>query len=218
MQLEKLTPHLGTIIHGVDLSEAPGDSIADDLRGLLAERGVLFFREQDLSASSHLRLSQIFGEVVKSPHPKFGCVDNIPEVARIVNDKDNPPDINVWHSDLTYFEKPATVCVLHAREIPEQGGDTLWSSMTRAYANLSKPMKEFLAPLKAYHQLPLDGWPPDMVKQALEGPIAAIHPVIREIPETGAKSLFVNRVYTHRIEGLTRAESVRRFVSIICPR
>jgi taurine dioxygenase len=79
--------------------------------------------------------------------------------------------------------------------------------MTAAYEALSEPMKRFLEPLTAYHQLPLDGRPPELIATVMGKEIAAIHPVIRWIPEIEKPSLFVNRIYTQRIEGLTAAES-----------
>lgn len=207
MELRRLTPSIGTEIVGVDLSSISDEAMGAAIRRLLHERGVLLFRNQKLTAQSQLAFARGFGSPVASPHPKFGCVDGIEEVSLVVNDDRNPPDINVWHSDLTYHARPATACVLYCKELPETGGDTLWASMTAAYDALSQPMKKFLEGLKAYHQLPLDGYPPEMIKRALEKPIGAVHPVVRLIPETGRKALFVNRVYTNRIEGLTRKES-----------
>ena len=207
MRTENLTPHIGSMIHGVDLSRPLDDNLRDRIRQTLYERQVIFFRDQNLTARRQLDLANVFGMPVASPHPKFGCVDQLPEVSRVINDERNAPDINVWHSDVSYHAEPATTCVLHAIEVPESGGDTLWSSMLRAYDTLSEPMRAFLAPLKAYHRLQLDGYPIDLVKQAVGQPISAIHPVVRRIPELDRKSLFVNRVYTHRIEGLRPCES-----------
>jgi len=207
VELRHLTPAIGTEIGGVDLATIQDSTVFGEIRRLLADRGVLFFRNQELTAQEQLSFARLLGTPVASPHPKFGCVDGLKEVSLVINDENNPPDINVWHSDLSFHEKPATACVLYCKELPEIGGDTLWASMTAAYDALSSPMKTFLEGLVAYHQLPLDGYSPEKIKQALDRPIAAFHPVVRMIPETGRKSLFVNRVYTNRIEGLTRKES-----------
>ena len=204
MKIEKLTPYIGAIITDINLAD---DGLADQLRLALVDHSVIFLPAQNLSAKQLLDLAEYFGEPVPNPHPKFGCVDNIPEISLVINDAENPADINVWHSDLTYHENPATTCVLQCMEKPQVGGDTLWASMTAAYDHLSEPMKSFLEDMRAFHQLPLDGYPADLVLKALEKPVSAIHPVIRLIQESGRKSLFINRVYTQRIEGLTRDES-----------
>lgn len=207
MRLNHLTPAIGTVVHDVDLKQNINQTLANEIRDQLHQRGVIFFPDQNLSAAQLLQLAEIFGEPVANPHPKFGCVEGINEVSLVINDKDHPPDINVWHSDLSYYQKPATACVLQCQECPETGGDTLWSSMIAAYESLSDVLKEIVDTNHAYHQLPLDGYPQELVKQALEKPVAAIHPMVRIIPETGKRTLFVNRVYTHRIENMSKTES-----------
>ena len=208
MKIVPLGAHLGAEIIDVDLSSPIGENLAAELRQALADRQVLFLKGQPLSAQQQLGLARVFGEPMADAHPKFGCVDGIGEVSLVVNDRDNPPDINVWHTDTTFRDPPAGTCVLHCVEMPLGGsGDTIWASMFAAYDRLSELMKTFLGPLRAYHQLPLDGRPPELLQTVLGKPISATHPVIRWVPEAKRNALFVNRVYTQRIEGLSREES-----------
>ncbi len=207
LSVEDLTPAIGSVVHGINLGVEMQDSDAQQLRTLLHSRKVIFFRNQSLAPNDLLSLASVFGSPVASPHPKFGCVDGIEEVSLVVNDAENPPDINVWHSDLSYYEQPATSCVLHCQQCPATGGDTLWASMVEAYNTLSDTLKQVVDSHQAYHQLPLDGYPPEMIKKALRKPVAAIHPMVRRIPETGERALYVNRVYAHRIEGMSKQES-----------
>ena len=208
MKFERLSPHLGASVIGLDPNHAlaPEDQAA--LRQALAEHQVLFIRDQPLDAVQQVRLARAFGIPITDGHPKFGFVDGCEEVSLIINDADNPPDINVWHTDVTFANPPAGTCVLHCVETPPGGGgNTIWASMFAAYDALSPQMKAFLESLDGYHQLPLDGFPPKLIASAMDREIANIHPIIRWIPEAGRPALFVNRVYTQRIEGLTRAES-----------
>lgn len=208
MKVTALGAHLGAEIEGFDLSSQIGEKLAGKLRQILAENQVIFLRDQKLTAAQHLNLARVFGEPMPDSHPKFGCVDGMREVALVVNDQDNPPDINVWHTDTTFKDPPAGTCVLHCVETPASGkGDTIWSSMFAAYDSLSDPMKRFLEPLDAYHQLPLDGRPPELLQTVLGKSIAAVHPIIRWVPAAARRALFVNRVYTQRIEGLSKVES-----------
>ncbi|MDG1907103.1 MAG: TauD/TfdA family dioxygenase [Arenicella sp.] len=207
MRLDHLTPAIGSVVHDVDFKQTISLELANQIREQLYQRGVLFFPNQHLSAAELLLLAKVFGEPVASPHPKFGCVDGVDEVSLVINDEDNPPDINVWHSDLSYYQEPATTCVLQCQETPVTGGDTIWSSMVSAYESLSDPLKNLVDNSQAYHQLPLDGYPSMLIKQALKNPISAVHSMARTIPETGKRALFVNRVYTHSIENISKVES-----------
>lgn len=208
MKFVRLSPHLGANVIGLDLDKALDHDDKVALRQALAEHQVLFIRDQPLDATQQVLLAEAFGTPIKDGHPKFGFVDGREEVSLIINDADNPPDINVWHTDVTFANPPAGTCVLHCVETPPGGGgNTIWASMLAAYDALSPQMKAFLEPLDGYHQLPLDGFPPELIATAMGRNIATTHPVIRWIPEAGRAALFVNRVYTQRIEGLTRAES-----------
>jgi taurine dioxygenase len=207
MQFEPLTPHIGTRITGIGACSALND---DDLALIKAEtirRHVVFIPNQNLSALELVKVAKHFGNPLASPHPKFGSVDGVDEVSLVINDADHPPDINVWHSDLSYLPKPAGFCLLQAEEIPPLGGDTLWASLTAAYDALSPTMKEFLAPLSVYHQLPFDGFSPELIKTVIDKPVVAVHPLIRRIPETDRLCLFINRVYAQHIIELSKSES-----------
>lgn len=208
MKLTRLSPHIGAEVSELDLGASLDDETATQLRQVLCEHQVLVFRGQPLSADKQVELASVFGKPMLDSHPKFGCVDGNNAVALVINDRDNPPDINVWHTDTTFKDPPAGACVLHCVETPAGGGgNTIWASMTAAYDALSEPMKRFLEPLSAYHQLPLDGRPPELISTVMGKEISASHPIVRWLPETGKPSLFVNRVYTQRINGLAAAES-----------
>jgi len=208
---EKLTTRIGAKILGP--WNAP--EVRSHLPGLLAEHGLLYLPGADLSAAEQLELAGVFGTPITDRHPLFGHAEDVPEVSVIINDRDNPPAINVWHSDLTYLQVPAGSCVLQCIEAPPKGGDTLWSSMTAAYEGLSEPMKHFISQLRAEHRLSLDSVPVSRAKQVINDPIVASHPVVRVIPETGERALFINRHYVHHIEGLSRVES-RGVLAALC--
>ncbi len=201
-----LTPntgmHLGSVPEWSTLIEH-----ADTIREALPRCGVLFADDLPVNPADQAAFARLFGEPVIDPHPAFDVHSEHPEVSSVVNDATHPPDINVWHTDTTFHEAPATVCVLQCVECPERGGDTLWASMTAAFRTLSTPMQTFIRALRAEHRLSLDAVPPERARDIGERPIAAIHPVVRTIPQTGEASLFVNRHYTQRIVELNRFES-----------
>ena len=66
-------------------------------------------------------------------------------------DSDEGARADVWHSDLTFQDRPPLGAILHAVEIPPVGGDTLWADMTLAYQSLSAPLRAFVDGLSATH-------------------------------------------------------------------
>jgi taurine dioxygenase len=91
--------------------------------------------------------------------------------------------------------------------VPENGGgDTLFASTSAAYDALSPAMKRFLEGFTAIHdgeRLRGDY----SIKKSSERLIASEHPVVRTHPVTNRKCLYVNRVYTSHIVGLSKPES-----------
>ena len=81
---------------------------------------------------------------------------------------------------------------------PNGGGDTLFSSMYAAYDALSTRMKVYLDGLTANH---------DGVPTFGEGTPNADHPVIVKHPESGKKLIYVNEVFTMKINELSEQES-----------
>jgi taurine dioxygenase len=79
---------------------------------------------------------------------------------------------------------------------PDTGGDTLWSNQYLAYELLSEPMRDLLDGLSAVHAA------------ARLGTVrSAEHPAVHVHPETGRKSLFINRGSTSHFVELRPDES-----------
>ena len=123
-----------------------------------------------------------------------------------------------WHADITFEPVPSDYAMLKIHTLPPSGGDTLWASGYEIYDRLSPAMQTFLEGLTATHDAKffLDeaqrlGNP---LRKTIRGhplnhgnALSATHPVIRTNPVTGWKSVFVNKGFTRRINGVTRDES-----------
>ena len=96
--------------------------------------------------------------------------------------------------------------------MPAVGGDTLFSDMGAAYDNLPEAVKEQIASLTAIHSFAASFGrllsPDDLEAKRAEFPDIE-HPVVRTHPETGRKTLFVNRIFTSHIVGLEPEASHR---------
>ena len=123
-----------------------------------------------------------------------------------------------WHADITFEAVPSDYAMLKIHTLPPTGGDTLWASGYEIYDRLSSPMQIFLEGLTATHDATffLDeatrlGNP---LRKGIRGHplnqgdgLTATHPVIRTNPVTGWRSVFVNKGFTKRINGVSRDES-----------
>jgi len=97
LDVEKLTPAIGAILHGVDPDALPADLI---YRALL-DNLVIFLRGVDITPAAHLAFAQSFGDL-DEPHPLYPHVEGYDRIMLLDNDLHSPPDTNSWHTDLTY--------------------------------------------------------------------------------------------------------------------
>ena len=209
--LDPVTPTIGAEVSGIRLgADLPGEVIAELDRALL-EWKVLFFRDQDISRDDHRGFAARWGELEQHPFFKYtqpGQSDA--DVATLAKDATAAGTENIWHNDVTWHTRPSRAAVLRAVEIPPVGGDTLWADTGAAYDLLPEDMQEKLDGLTAEHDWIHSfgkGMDPADVERLRPHFPPAIHPVVRVIPETGRKVLFVNVAFTRRILGLSEDES-----------
>ncbi|WP_062265194.1 TauD/TfdA dioxygenase family protein [Endozoicomonas arenosclerae] len=203
---------LGAELHGVDLTKELSSEVLQEIRRLLVEFQVIFFRSQDISHEQHKRLASSFGPL--QTHPAYGTVEGYPEITILESTPEKQTKIECWHSDMTYRLHPPLGSVLRARIIPPKGGDTLWSSMTAAYDGLSHTMQKILKDLVAVHDfcwgfkesLEEPGGKERLAQAIADNPPVK-HPVIQVHPESGKKVIFVNSLFTTHIEGMHKSES-----------
>ncbi|KAF9472127.1 alpha-ketoglutarate-dependent sulfonate dioxygenase [Pholiota conissans] len=211
-KVKHLTPSIGTELEGIDLRQLT-DAQKDELALLVAERGVVFFRDQEIDIHQQLDLARHYGPLHKhatTPIPRNG----LEEVHVVYNDGSRRPDpsafskLELWHSDVSYEVQPPSTTSLKVITTPEVGGDTLWSSGYALYSSLSPGLQTYLEGLTAVHSATFQaegnraaGLP--VRRQEIE----TIHPVVRVHPVTGWKSVYVNYGFTRRIIGVPKAES-----------
>lgn len=211
---------LGAEISGVDLRRPLDDATVAEIRRALIEHLVVFFRDQPLAPAELVSFGRRFGELVI--HPYIKGLDGHPEI--MIVKKEPEDEFNFaggWHSDTTYREVPALGSILHAVEVPAFGGDTLFANMVLAYESLSAGMKRALDGLQALHSFlgraGAAGRDQDLgagqggyaaatgSPEAMAAPVA--HPLVRVHPESGRKALYVNPMFTTRLDGFMDEES-----------
>ncbi len=212
--------HIGATLAGVDLSQPLSSDLAERLRVALDDHHVLFARDQSLDRGAHKRVTEIFGPLFRVPYIVPLAED--PDVVGVLKEASERGIANFggnWHSDFSFLERPPGGSVLYALEIPPVGGDTLWSNQVVAYETLSDDLREIVDGRGAVHV----GTPygvahapgPDVALstsiQMTRGDPAAdaerVHPVVRTHPRSGKRALFVNPIYTVRLEDMSIEES-----------
>ncbi len=207
-----LAPTIGAVIEGVSLANDVDAELFTQLNRALLEWKVLFFRDQHITGEQHTAFAAHWGSLEAHPFIRI-AVDQPDETPQVVRFEKGPKIggyENVWHSDVTWRECPSLGSVLRAIEVPEVGGDTLWADMGAAYDGLSDALKEQLDGLVAEHDWLYSfglGMDPETRDELRKDFPAVHHPVVRTHPETGRKTLFVNRGFTQKILGLSPQES-----------
>ncbi|MCG8544385.1 MAG: TauD/TfdA family dioxygenase [Alphaproteobacteria bacterium] len=220
IEVKPIAGALGAEIEGVDLGQPLDDETFGEIRQAFLDHQVIFLRDQNLTPESHMVFARRFGEL--DIHPFAAGLSEHPEVMPVVKEaSDRAGNFGgTWHSDVTFYEKPALGSILYALEAPPYGGDTMFASMYLAYETLSDGMKALLDGLTALHNASRAyglsgrtyhrygaGSKSMKVRIGEDADETVEHPVIRTHPETGRKALFVNHVFTRCFKGWTEEES-----------
>jgi taurine dioxygenase len=206
---------LGAEIFGVDITDVDQETYVEIHQAFL-NHSVIFFRDQDLTPETQMAFGRLFGPLNRHSYVKG--MNDYPDVFRIVKE---PTDVhhfgNAWHSDLAYEEKPALATILYGIDVPEVGGDTMFTSLYAAYDALSDGMKRMLADLRIVftnaNTYGKDatrfkaGVARDMTVAQAPEEKEVQHPIVRTHPETGRKALYLSTTHFSRIEGMSKAES-----------
>ena len=206
-EVRPLTPTIGAELLGIDLSQDLDDAMIADIRAALLAHKVVFFRDQHIDRAQHLAFARRFGPL--EIHPATPRDQPDPEVLRIAHGPNSRGVENNWHSDVTWRAEPSLGSILRAIELPEVGGDTLFSDMYAAYDALSPAMQAFVCTLEAEHDIArvfAKRLNQDIEKLHEKFPVQT-HPVVRTHPETGKRGIYVNTGFTSRILGLSKKES-----------
>lgn len=202
--LTPLTDTIGVVIDGIDVNDLDEANVAF-IHAALLEHLVVFFRNQTLDPKSLRTLASHFG--APAPYPFVEGLPDLPEVIEVVKKPEDTLNFGgVWHSDTAYLSEPAMGAWLYAVEVPERGGDTIFTNMYEVFASLSPGLKQWLRSLSAVNDADSNAIAATRGTSAKKH-LAFEHPVVRTHPETGRELLYVNRAHTTRFGDMTIAES-----------
>jgi len=149
------------------------DALIRDLAILISERGVAFFRNQDITIEEQKQLGTRLGELSGKPessklhiHPLTETKAELGDEISVISSERRAgytrPDFSRlasrgWHADITFEPIPSDYAILKLREVPQfngsvTGGDTLWGSGYEVYDRLSPSFAKYLETLTAAHE------------------------------------------------------------------
>lgn len=211
---------LGAEVLGLDLSRPVSAEDFARLHRAHLDHHVLVFRDQRITPAQQVAFSRRFGALQIHVLRNFQLADQ-PEVLVVSNIRENGQPIGLgdaghfWHSDLSYKETPSLGSMLHAQELPEEGGDTLFANQHTAWEALPEELKRDIAHLQAEHWYlakyeelrQRNPFRPQLTQAQIDEVRPVVHPVVRTHPETGRKALFVSEHFTTRILGISEGRS-----------
>jgi taurine dioxygenase len=220
LQVRPFDAALGAEVIGLDLARPLADAEFAQIHRAHLDHHVLAFRHQRITPQQQIEFSRRFGpleihvlrQFLLSGHPEILIVSNIVENGQPIGLGDAG---HFWHSDLSYKERPSLGSMLHAKELPAEGGDTLFADMHLAWDTLPAPLQQAVANRRAEHSYlaryeelrQRSPWRPKLSEAQIAQVKPVEHPIVRTHPETGRKALFVSEHFTTRIVDLPDDES-----------
>ena len=214
---KKVSPKLGLAIDGIQLSKL-NDQQKNDLALLVAQYGVIAFRNQDFKHQSFDEIKdwgKYFGPL--HVHPTSGAPLNHPEFHLVYRRgseeeqkkhfKDKLHNI-AWHSDVSYENQPPAFTLFSMLQTGESGGDTQFLDMFEVYDRLSPLMKDKIDDLQVLHTSKDQAYFAKL-SGGIErkDPSNSIHPLVRYHPVLKRKCLFISKSFSRKILGLKTEES-----------
>ncbi len=142
-EIRPLPGSVGAEIIGLDLSRPVNDEDFARIHRAHLDHHVVVFRDQRITPDQQIAFSRRFGvlqihvlkQFLLANHPEILIVSNIIENGQAIGLGDAG---KFWHSDLSYKELPSLGSMLHAQELPAEGGDTLFADMHKAWDRLAR--------------------------------------------------------------------------------
>ena len=225
MKIIPLGKKLGAEVVGIDASKPITPRRSEQLREALQKYLVLLFRNQTLPVTEHVIFAQVFGDLGKIADTLLGLgkrkypEDDIPDCVSVIsNIKVNNETIGslgdgecFWHSDSCFSDTPPSASTLYSVEIPDNGGNTAFLNMVDALETLPIDIRARVNNLSIRHSQVYDSTGTkrpefDEARDVTQNP-GPTHPIVRTIPESKKRVLYLGRRLGAYIPGLTVNDS-----------
>jgi alpha-ketoglutarate-dependent 2,4-dichlorophenoxyacetate dioxygenase len=179
------------------------------IRAAMDQYAVVVFHDQPFTDDEHLAFAQRLDGALHTKlgsaaiqknrfgNEALGDISNVGPDGEILQTGDRRRAYSLgnrlWHTDASFQDPPGRYSMLHAKVIPPVGADTEYADMRAAYDALPPERKASLEGLRAHHSIAYSrqtlGFEfSNDEEEALKG---AIHPLVRTIPGSGRRALYL---------------------------
>jgi alpha-ketoglutarate-dependent 2,4-dichlorophenoxyacetate dioxygenase len=209
LTFEKLHPHFVGEVSPIDLRQVEDAETLAAIRAGMDQFGVLVFHDQAFTGLDQIAFAQRLdgqlhtrtGSRVLSKsrlgNEALGDISNLDENGEIIS-SDNRRRMyslgnRLWHTDASFQDPAGRYSMLSAKIVPAVAADTEYADMRAAYDALPAEIKARCEGLRVHHSIAhsrqtLGFEFSESEQEALKG---AIHPLIRTIPRSRRRSLYV---------------------------
>ncbi len=209
LTFKPLHPHFAAEVCPIDLRQTHERELLEHIRAGMDQYAVLVFREQAFVGADQIQFAQrLDGQI----HAKTGAaaitksrfgnealsdISNVDENGEIFQSNDRRRMYSLgnrlWHTDASFQDPPGRYSMLFSVVVPPVPADTEFADMRAGYDGLSAEMKVSLEGLKVHHSIAYSrqtlGFEfSEKEQEALRG---AVHPLVRKLPNSGRKSLYL---------------------------
>ena len=152
---------------------------------------------QRLDGALHTKLGSAAIQKNRFGNEALGDISNLGADGEILKSDDRRRAYSLgnrlWHTDASFQDPPGRYSMLHAKVIPPAGADTEYADMRAAWDALPAATKAQIDGLRVHHSIAYSrqtlGF--DFSKDEEEALKGAIHPLVRTIPRSGRRALYV---------------------------
>ena len=210
----QLQPAVGSTVSGYRFD---GKQLSDEfrtaLRDLLHTRGLVVFKPGTVTPENFTVFAGFLGKFFHYAGPHTPRAPENPDATTIDSVRDKHLRNHIWHADGGFRADAPAFTALYAYQIPETGGNTMFSNAAWVYENLDPLLAAYLDTLTVIQSADATGHITDRYLDAEEASAARMRmppfemPLVRVHPVTGRKWIAVNESYVAYIKGVSRITS-----------
>lgn len=213
-----LHPLFGAEAGPIDLRHVRDEETFAQIRVAMDEHAVVVFRDQTMNADEQLDFSERFDGKLHTQtslsvlaknrlgSEALSDVANVDERGNIMaaDDRRRMGSVSnrLWHTDASFIDPAGRYSMLLAKVVPPVRADTEFADMRAAYDALDDETKATIAGLRVHHSIVYSrlvmGF--EFSKEEQDKLKGADHPLVRVIPGSGRKSLYLASHASHILD------------------